>query len=294
MNDKKSKAIKEKKSVALLSVMAALIITLFKIIVGIMTGSLGVISEALHSALDLVAAGITYLAVNISDKPADAEHHYGHGKIENYSALIETLLLFITSSWIIYEAIRRLITNEVEIEVSVWAFIVIISSIIVDISRSRALKKVAVKHNSQALEADALHFSTDIWSSTVVLIGLIGASFNFFYADAIAGFAVAIIVMGVSYRLGKRSFDALIDRAPEGLYEKIYNIVNRIPDVIESHDIKIRESGPYKFVDINIHVKNNLSITEAHDISHNVEKEITKEIKNITVMVHTEPEGHSD
>lgn len=259
-----------------------------------MTGSLGIISEALHSALDLIAAGITYLAVNISDKPADDKHHYGHGKIENYSALIETLLLFITSFWIIYEALRRLITNEVEIEVNAWAFIVIITSIIVDISRSRALKKAAVKHNSQALEADALHFSTDIWSSTVVLIGLIGASFNFFYADAIAGLAVAIIVLGVSYRLGKRSFDALIDRAPEGLYEKIYNIVNRLPDVIESHDIKIRESGPYKFVDINIHVKSQLSIKEAHEISHRVEKAITEEIKNITVMVHAEPEGHSD
>ncbi|AFN74101.1 cation diffusion facilitator family transporter [Melioribacter roseus P3M-2] len=294
MGETKTEAVKEKKSVALLSVFAALLITAFKIIVGVMTGSLGIISEALHSALDLIAAGITYLAVNISDKPADDKHHYGHGKIENYSALIETLLLFITSFWIIYEALRRLITNEVEIEVNAWAFIVIITSIIVDISRSRALKKAAVKHNSQALEADALHFSTDIWSSTVVLIGLIGASFNFFYADAIAGLAVAIIVLGVSYRLGKRSFDALIDRAPEGLYEKIYNIVNRLPDVIESHDIKIRESGPYKFVDINIHVKSQLSIKEAHEISHRVEKAITEEIKNITVMVHAEPEGHSD
>ncbi|MFZ6032063.1 MAG: cation diffusion facilitator family transporter [Melioribacter sp.] len=294
MGETKTEAVKEKKSVALLSVFAALLITAFKIIVGVMTGSLGIISEALHSALDLIAAGITYLAVNISDKPADDKHHYGHGKIENYSALIETLLLFITSFWIIYEALRRLITNEVEIEVNVWAFVVIITSIIVDISRSRALKKAAVKHNSQALEADALHFSTDIWSSTVVLIGLIGASFNFFYADAIAGLAVAIIVLGVSYRLGKRSFDALIDRAPEGLYEKIYGIVNRLPDVVKSHDIKIRESGPYKFVDINIHVKNDLSIKEAHEISHRVEKAITKEIKNITVMVHAEPEGHSD
>jgi cation diffusion facilitator family transporter len=294
VGETKTEAVKEKKSVALLSVIAALLITAFKIIVGVMTGSLGIISEALHSALDLIAAGITYLAVNISDKPADDKHHYGHGKIENYSALIETLLLFITSFWIIYEAIRRLITNEVEIEVNVWAFVVIITSIIVDISRSRALKKAAVKHNSQALEADALHFSTDIWSSTVVLIGLIGASFNFFYADAIAGLAVAIIVLGVSYRLGKRSFDALIDRAPEGLYEKIYGIVNRLPDVVKSHDIKIRESGPYKFVDINIHVKNDLSIKEAHEISHRVEKAITKEIKNITVMVHAEPEGHSD
>ncbi|MGK9475645.1 cation diffusion facilitator family transporter [Melioribacter sp. OK-6-Me] len=294
MVETKTETIKEKKNVALLSVLAALMLTAFKIIVGMMTGSLGILSEALHSALDLIAAGITYLAVNISDKPADEKHHYGHGKIENYSALIETLLLFITSFWIIYEAIRRLITNEVEIEVNVWAFLVVITSIVVDISRSRALRRAAVKHNSQALEADALHFSTDIWSSAVVLIGLTGASFNFFYTDAVAGLAVAIIILGVSYRLGKRSFDALIDKAPEGLYEKIYQIVNSLPEVIESHDIKIRESGPYRFVDINIHVKRNLSIGEAHDISHKVEKAIMKEVKNITVMVHAEPEGHSD
>lgn len=160
--------IKEKKKVALLSVFAAIFLTGFKLVVGVLTGSLGILSEALHSGLDLIAAVITYFSVRISDKPADKEHNYGHGKIENFSALIETILLVITCVWIIYEAVGRLISGKTQIEVTVWSYIVVISSIIIDISRSRALSKVAKKYNSQALEADALHFSTDIWSSAVV------------------------------------------------------------------------------------------------------------------------------
>ena len=285
-------ATKEKKSIALTSVVAAIFLTGFKLVIGILTGSLGILSEALHSALDLVAAIITFFAVKFSDVPPDEGHNYGHGKIENYSALVETLLLVITCGWIIYEAIRRLVTHEVEIVVTVWSFIVIITSIVIDISRSRALYKVARKHDSQALEADALHFSTDIWSSSVVLFGLIGAAFNFHYADSIAALIVAMIVLTVSYRLGKKSFDALIDRAPKGLHERVESIVNEIPEVIKFHDIKVRASGPYKFVDLNIHVDKNMTIDQAHEISHMVEEAISSKIKNVKVMVHTEPESH--
>lgn len=281
----------EKHRVAFISVFAALFLTSLKLLVGLLTGSLGILSEALHSALDLVAAIITLFAVKFADAPADEAHNYGHGKMENYSALIETLLLFITCIWIIYEAIRRLITNDVEIEVTVWSFAVIIISIIIDISRSRALSRVAKKYNSQALEADALHFSTDIWSSTVVLIGLISASFNFFYADSIAALVVALIVLSVSYRLGKRSFDALIDRAPEGLHEKISAIMNEIQEVRDFHNIRLREAGPYKFADINIHVDRSLSIEAAHKISHKVSDTLTKQIPYLKVMVHIEPDN---
>ncbi len=286
-----SLATKEKKSIALTSVVAAIFLTGFKLVIGILTGSLGILSEALHSALDLVAAIITFFAVKFADVPPDEGHNYGHGKIENYSALVETLLLVITCAWIIYEAIRRLITQEVHIEVTVWSFVVIITSIIIDFSRSRALYKVAKKHDSQALEADALHFSTDIWSSAVVLIGLIGVTFNFQYADPIAALIVAMIVLTVSYRLGKRSFDALIDSAPKGLHEMVEDIVKNILEVKQFHDIKVRESGPYKFVDLNIHVDKKMTIDQAHAISHKVEEAINKKIKNVKVMVHTEPEG---
>ena len=286
-----SKATEEKKSIALTSVIAAIFLTGFKLVIGILTGSLGILSEALHSALDLVAAIITFFAVKFADVPPDEGHNYGHGKIENYSALIETLLLVITCIWIIYEAIRRLVTHQVHIEVTVWSFIVIVSSIVIDFSRSRALYRVAKKHDSQALEADALHFSTDIWSSSVVLIGLIGVSFNFYYADPIAALIVAMIVLTVSYRLGKRSFDALIDRAPIGLHERVAAIVKDVLEVKQFHDIKVRESGPYKFVDINIHVDKNMTIDHAHEISHKVEEAINSKVKNVKVMVHIEPEN---
>lgn len=283
-------AVKEKRFIAMTSVIAAVFLTSFKLLIGFMTGSLGILSEALHSALDLVAAVITFFAVKFADQPADEGHNFGHGKIENYSALIETMLLFITCIWIIYEATRRLIYHDVEIEVTIWSFIVVITSIVIDVTRSRALYKVARKHNSQALEADALHFSTDIWSSSVVLLGLIGASFNFYYADPIAALIVAIIVLSVSYKLGKRSFDALIDKAPEGMSDQIKRIIDNIPEVKLSHDIKVRESGPQKFVDLNIHVDKNMTIEQAHEISHKVEKEIMSRIKNVEVMVHAEPD----
>ncbi len=283
-------AAKEKRAIALTSVVAAIFLTSFKLLIGLLTGSLGILSEALHSGLDLVAAAITFFAVKAADKPADKEHHFGHGKIENYSALMETLLLVITCGWIIYEAVHRLITGKTHIEVTVWSFIVIVTSIIIDVSRSRALYRVAKKHNSQALEADALHFSTDIWSSVVVLIGLTGALFGFYYADPISALIVAMIVLTVSYRLGKRSFNALVDRAPQGLREEIYNIIREIPDVIFSHDIKVRESGPNRFVELNIHVDKNMTIERAHEISHDVEQAIASKIKNVEVMVHVEPD----
>src|SRR6202035_1503438 len=162
----------EKRAVAGNSVVAAFLITGAKIAVGITTGSLGILSEAAHSALDLVAALLTYLSVGVSDKPADADHQYGHGKVENFSAFVETGLLLLTCVWVIYEAIVRLFFRRVEVEPSVWAFAVMLGSMAVDWWRSRALGRIANKYDSQALEADALHFSTDVWSAGVVVLGL--------------------------------------------------------------------------------------------------------------------------
>ena len=163
----------EKRAVAGNSVVAALAITTLKIVVGVTTGSLGILSEALHSVLDLIAAIITLMSVRVSDKPADADHQYGHGKVENFSAFIETGLLLLTCIWIIYEAGKRLFFHHVEIEPSIAAFAVMFISMAVDFWRSRALGRIAAKYDSQALEADALHFSTDIWSSGIVIIGLV-------------------------------------------------------------------------------------------------------------------------
>jgi cation diffusion facilitator family transporter len=284
------KMVNEKNRVAFISVLAAIFLTGFKLVVGFLTGSLGIISEALHSGLDLVAAVITLFAVRISDKPADKEHQFGHGKVENLSALIETLLLLITCIWIIYEAVHRLVTGNTHLQVTVWSYIVVITSIIIDISRSRALYRVAKKHNSQALEADALHFSTDIWSSAVVLLGLVCASFGFLSADSFAALAVAIIVMSVSYRLGKRSIDVLLDKTSDEVYRKVEAAMKNMQEVTFFHDLKVRSSGADTFVEVNIHVLPELNIQEAHEISHKVEQEILKHVTRAKVHVHIEPE----
>src|ERR1700722_20146920 len=163
---------REKRAVAGNSVLAALVITSLKIVVGVTTGSLGILSEAAHSGLDLIASILTFFSVRVSDKPADADHQYGHGKFENFSAFVETALLLLTCAWIVYESVKRLFFHSVEIEPSAAAFLVMFLSIAVDSWRSRALGRIASKYDSQALEADALHFSTDIWSSSVVIVGL--------------------------------------------------------------------------------------------------------------------------
>lgn len=281
---------KEKNKVALSSVIAAVFLTGFKLVIGIITGSLGILSEALHSGLDLVAAAITWMAVRISGKPADHDHHYGHGKIENLSAFIETLLLLITCIWIIYEAIRRLTSGETHIEVTIWSYIVVISSIIIDISRSRALMRVAKKHNSQALEADALHFSTDIWSSLVVLLGLICANFGIFVADSIAALFVACIVIFISFKLGKRSVNVLLDTVPFKTHKQIKDLLDSISEIEFYHDLKIRASGPDIFVEMNIHVHSDLDTRQSHDIATRIENRIKKEIPNSHVHVHIEPD----
>jgi cation diffusion facilitator family transporter len=280
---------KEKSFIALTSVFAAIFLTTFKTVIGFSTGSLGILSEAAHSALDLVAAVITYFAVRAADKPADRDHHFGHGKVENISALIETILLLITCIWIIYEAVQRIFFKSVEIEINVWSFIVVIIAIVVDISRSRALNRVAKKYDSQALEADALHFQTDVWSSSVVLIGLVFALYNFHLADSIAGLFVAIIVIWVSYKLGKRTIDALLDRVPSGIEERIKLQVLKLPEIENCKDLRIRQSGARTFIDLTVSIKRTLQFEQVHDVLTKVEQEVGKIIPSVDIIIHPEP-----
>ncbi|HEX2980664.1 MAG TPA: cation diffusion facilitator family transporter [Anaerolineaceae bacterium] len=292
-----STAEREKNSAALSSVAAAVALTSFKIIVGLLTGSLGILAEAAHSGLDLVAALVTFFAVRLSGKPADSEHPYGHGKIENLSALFETLLLLVTCVWIIYEAIQRLFIETVHVDASIWAFIVMGISIVIDYGRSRVLYRAARKHNSQALEADALHFSTDIWSSSVVILGLLGVRLAGFFpglsflnqADAVAALGVALIVVYVSLQLGKRTVAALLDSAPAGLSEKIKAAVEAIPEVVDCHQIRIRPSGPSTFIDIHVSVNGEKTLSEAHSLTEVIEQAIQSVSPGADVTVHPEP-----
>jgi len=284
----------EKKRAAFLSVVAATLLTGFKLLVGITTGSLGILSEALHSMLDLLAAVITFFAVRVSDKPADNEHNYGHGKVENLSALIETVLLFVTCIWIIYEAIRRLAGDDFHVEVTIWSYVVVILSILIDINRSRMLYRVAKKYNSQALEADALHFSTDIWSSAVVLLGLICVQFGVLWADSIAALGVAVIILVVSYRLGKRAVDVLLDRAPAGTLKIVGNVINRYPEIIMVHDLKARTAGADTFIEFNMHLQPQLTIHQAHELCDKLEQEINSLIPRSKIYIHLEPHKHEE
>ena len=276
-----------------MSVGAAVVITVSKLIVGIMTGSLGILSEALHSGLDLVAAIITCISVHISDRPADREHHFGHGKVENFSALIETVLLLITCIWIVYEATHRLATGKTEIDLRFlfWGYVVVIASMIIDINRSRILSRVAKKYNSQALEADALHFTTDIWSSAVVLLGLVCAQFGFFAADSIAALIVAGIVIFVSFRLGKKSIDILLDKAPEEIVKQTETILNEFPEVKYFHSLKVRSAGAETFIKVNIHLNPSLCLLEVHQICDRIEKEIARRIPRSETYLHAEPQS---
>ncbi|MCX6138194.1 MAG: cation-efflux pump [Ignavibacteriales bacterium] len=287
--DLSQNAHQEKAAVALSSILGAVVITGLKLGVGIWTGSLGIIAEAAHSGLDFLAAIITFIAVKFSAKPADREHRYGHGKVENFSALIETVLLMITCFWIINEAIDRLIHPAVHIEVNFWSFFVIIVSIAVDYSRSKALYRVARKYNSQALEADALHFSTDIWSSCVVLLGLMLTLVRVPIADSIAALIVAIIVIFISMSLGKRTIDDLLDRAPKGIDPEVEKAALSVPGVQQIEGLRLRNAGGRTFLDLVIHIRRTMPFELANNLVHNVEAAIHKVIPNADIVIHPEP-----
>ena len=291
-------AVNEKQSVAMSSVAAAVGVTALKIVVGILTSSLGILAEAAHSALDLVAACVTLLAVRFSARPADRTHLYGHGKMENLSALFETVLLLATCVWIVQEALRRLISQKIEVEVTVWSFAVMLTSIVVDFSRSRALARAARKFHSQALEADALHFSTDVWSSAVVILGLLGIlagtrlpNLTFLrQADSVAALGVSFVVMSVTIRLGRRTIDALLDRAPDGIEQRVAARVEAIPGVRNCHKVRVRYSGPVLFVDLHVLVDGKQSLVQAHDLTEAIESAIHEIAPDCDVTVHPEPD----
>jgi cation diffusion facilitator family transporter len=294
---------REKSVAALSSVGAAIGLTSIKIVVAVLTGSLGIFAEAAHSGLDLVAALMTFLAVRVADRPADATHNYGHGKVENLSAFLEAGLLALTAIWIIYEAIHRLIYHDHTIEASVWAFVVMGIAVCVDYTRARALLRVARRLGSQALEADALHFRTDIWSSLMVIAGLAVVALGHAWqlpawlgqADALAALGVSLIVIWVSVRLAKNTIDALIDHAPQEIDEQISQAILRIKDVTEVRRVRARRAGNKLFADVVIAAPRTLTFEQIHELSERVERAAIKSVhllspgSEVDVLVHVEP-----
>ncbi|HEY2393500.1 MAG TPA: cation diffusion facilitator family transporter [Candidatus Angelobacter sp.] len=288
---------KEKRAVALNSLLAAIAITFLKLIVGLTTGSLGILSEAAHSGLDLVAAFVTLLSVRVSDKPADAEHQYGHGKVENFSAFIETTLLLLTCLWIVGEAVRRLSGHHsVHIAPSVAAFAVMFFSMAVDWWRSRKLKKIADKYDSQALEADALHFSTDIFSSGVVVVGLAlvwaGSHWQVPWlvkADPISALLVSGVIVYVSSRLARRTIDALLDAAPVGYRNRMIDAALKVNGVIEVERARVRRAGNRYFADLTVGLERNVTFQRSGQVVAEITKAVQELLPDADVVIHSIP-----
>jgi cation diffusion facilitator family transporter len=242
----------EKERVAFVSMLASAGLALSKGVIGVATGSLAILSEAAHSAIDFVATVMTYFAVRIGDRPADEEHHYGHGKVESIAALAETALLFVLAIAVLWEAGKRLLTNADHVEATAVAFVVMAVSVVVDFLRARALNRVARETHSEALEADALHFSSDMWSSGAVIVGLAAVALGLPWADSAAAAIVAVFIALAGFRLGKRTIETLTDTAPAGIAQQITAMVSGVRGVVAVENVRVRKVGATLFVELTV------------------------------------------
>jgi cation diffusion facilitator family transporter len=284
-----------KERVALGSIAASAGLTVAKAVVGALTGSIALLSEAGHSLVDLLATIMTYFAVRISGKPADAEHHYGHGKVESVSALIETALLFVLSGVVVWEAVKRLTGSDAShVEATAWSFVVISASIAIDFFRARMLYQTAAETSSEALEADALHFGSDMWSSVAVLIGLAGVASGYRWADAAAAVVVSLFVCLAGWRLGRRTIDTLTDTAPQGATDRIKYLVQRVASVVEVESLRVRRVGSKLFVDLLVAVSRTLPLDRVAILKDEVERAIRAEFPQAEITVTTVPRALDD
>jgi cation diffusion facilitator family transporter len=278
-----------KVSIARLSIFSNTLLILLKIAVGFISGSVSIISEAIHSSMDLIAAIIAFLSVRVSDNPPDSRHPYGHGKIENISGVIEALLIFIAAIWIIVEAVKKLAGEKIEIDSIALGSIVMLISAIVNTIVSRRLYKVARATNSVALEADALHLKTDVYTSLGVSAGLgliLITGINWF--DPIIAILVALFIIKESYNLLKRAFTPLLDTAwSEDEIEELETKLNNLE--VNYHNLRTRVAGNYRFIDIHIQIPEDVSVGKAHKYCDKIENELTKVYENLTVTIHVEP-----
>jgi cation diffusion facilitator family transporter len=280
----------EKERVALGSIVASGGLTLGKAVVGVATGSLAILSEAAHSLIDLAATVMTYFAVRWADKPADQDHQYGHGKIENIAALAETALLFILSGVVMWESAQRLIGDHPHaVEATAVAFGVIVASIGVDFWRSRVLTRVANDTSSPALEADALHFSSDMWSSAAVLIGLVGVRLGYLWADSAAAMVVALFVCLAGWRLGRRTIDALTDTAPTGVADRISAIARKVGNVASVERVRTRKVGGTVFGEIDVGASRTLPLDRIEVLKEDIGTAVRSALPNAEIGVNVMP-----
>jgi cation diffusion facilitator family transporter len=285
----------EKERVALSSIGASAALTIAKGLVGLSAGSLAILSEAAHSLLDFAATVMTYFAVRIADKPADAEHHYGHGKVENLSALAQTALLFVLSGVVAWEAVKRLFGDHGHpVEATAAAFAIIFASIATDFLRARVLSRVAATTSSQALEADALHFSSDMWSSAAVMAGLTGIRFGYNWADSAAALVVALFVCLAGWRLGRRTIDTLTDTAPEGVAERISAAARRIRNVVSVERVRARQVGASVFGEIEVGASRTLPLDRVESLKSDIAAAVTAAVPQAQISVSVIPRALDD
>ncbi|HEY5056053.1 MAG TPA: cation diffusion facilitator family transporter [Acidobacteriaceae bacterium] len=298
-----------KRSAAVFSVLAAGAVTALKLITGILTGSLGMLSESAHSGIDLIASAMTLFSVQVADRPADAEHNYGHGKVESLSAFIETVIMVASCVWIVYEAVGRILYHHhLALRPSLWPFAVLALSMMVDYTRSRALARIARQHRSEALAADSVHFATDMWASLAVMVGL-AATFAgehyaqpwLEYADPIAALVVAGVILRVSLGLARQTANALLDatpsvdratgrpQSPEEVRAAILRDLGAIRGVISVDRLRTRRSGSNYFADITLGMPRNLTFQRSEQITMAATEAVQKHLPGADVVIHTVP-----
>lgn len=288
-SSKTSSGHNEKIKVAITSIVASAVLTIIKLVVGASTNSLGILSEAMHSGLDVIAALMTFYAIRMATRPPDLRYTYGYAKYESLTSLAEIILLFAVAGWVFYEGVERIFFKTVHPEITFFSLGIMFVSIAIDFGRSRALDKVAKKYGSQALEADALHFKADMLTSFIVIGGLLVVLFlNIPNADAYAAIIVAGMIIYTSLGLGRRTMDVLLDKAPKGIHAQVVESVTGLEGINNAHDIRVRQVGSEIFVDMHIEVPRTYTHSKAHEVATTVEERVRRVIPNADVMVHVD------
>jgi cation diffusion facilitator family transporter len=289
-----------KRRVALHSMLAALAMTLLKLAAGLLSGSLGVLSDAAHSALDLVGSALTLFSVQVSDKPADATHTYGHAKFENLSAFAEAGLMAISCAWIIWEAMQRIVRHDAVVHHSLWPVLVLVTSVAVDYWRSRKLYAVAREFNSTALAADAFHFASDIWSTLAVLAGLclswIGSLLNIAwlsYADPVAAILVSLMILRLTWKLTRETSEALLDATPTGVRERILREVRSVEGVLAIEQARVRRAGSSTFADLTLALPRSFTFEHTNELVQATTEAVQRVVPDADVVIHTIPRQSS-
>lgn len=279
--------------IAFLSVISNSLVVMLKIVVGIITGSVAILSEAIHSFLDLIAAFIAFISVRISKKPADTGHPYGHGKVENLSGTIETILIFAAGIWMIYECVQKLV-NPAPVHLPVLGIVVMLAGALINLIVSKFVKREAEKVNSVAMKSNALHLLTDVYTSLGVAASLLVVTITEWYIlDPIIGMVLAMYIIYEAFKLMKEAFPPLIDtRLSEEEEKTILKIIETFQqEFIEIHDFRTRRSGPQEYIDFHLVVPSHVTIKDVHDLCDRIERDITNEFKQAQVMIHPEPES---